>query len=32
VVFGGDFYQTLLVVSKEICQQVVVASFYKGNL
>jgi len=32
VVFGGDFCQTLPVVPKRTCQQVVVASLYRGNL
>jgi len=32
VVFGGDFHQTLPVVSKETYQQVVAASFCRGNL
>jgi len=31
VVFRGDFHQTLPVVPKETCQQVVV-SFCRGNL
>jgi len=30
--FGGDFHQTLPVVPKETCQQVVVVSLCKGNL
>jgi len=32
VVFGGDFHQTLPVVSKGTCEQVVVASLCRGNL
>ena len=32
MVFGGDFHQTLPVVSKGTHQQVVVASFCRGNL
>jgi len=32
VVFGGDFHQTLPVVPKETCQQVVAASLCRGNL
>jgi len=32
VVFGGDFHQTLSVVSKGTCQQVVVASLFRENL
>jgi len=32
VVFGGDFCQTLSVVPKGICQQVVAVSLCRGNL
>jgi len=32
VVFGRDFHQTLSMVSKETCQQVVVAFLCRGNL
>ena len=32
MVFGGDFHQTLPVVPKGICQQVVAASLCRGNL
>ena len=32
MVFGGDFHQTLPVVPKETCQQVVAASLCRGNL
>jgi len=32
MVFGGDFCQTLPVVPKETCQQVVVVSLCRGNL
>jgi len=32
VVFGGDFCQTLPVVPKGTCQQVVAASLCRGNL
>jgi len=32
VVFGGDFHQTLPMISKGTCQQVVAASLCRGNL
>jgi len=32
MVFGGDFHQTLPVMPKRTCQQVVAASLCRGNL